>query len=122
MVLGFDLLTLNAQAVLVFVFITLVAWALWRSPSTPDNLPPGPFSLPIVGTLPFLGVDVREPLRRLSGRYGDIFTVYFGARRVIILNSYEAIKEAFVKNGHVLAGRPQDILFVKDIQKGMGKL
>ena len=108
---------------LVSITLTLLVLLAFRSRSTRRhyNLPPGPFSLPIVGTLPFLGTDIREPLRRLSEKYGDIFTVYFGSRRVIVLNSYEAIKEAFVKQGNLLAGRPQDLFFVRDIQEGKGE-
>ena len=33
---------------------------------------PGPPNLPIVGSLPWLGVDVREPLRTLSKRQVSI--------------------------------------------------
>ena len=100
--------------------ILVIYLHFYRKP--PPNLPPGPFSLPIIGTLPFLGVDIREPLRRLSEKYGDVYTVYFGPRRVIILNSYDAIKEAFVKLSQGMSGRPQDFFWVEHITQGMGKL
>ena len=44
-----------------------------------------------------------------------------GGRRVIILNSYEAIKEAFVKYAHAFSARPV-VYFVKEITHGKGKM
>ena len=49
-------------------------------------------------------------------------TVYLGSRCTIMLNSYDVIKEAFVKHGHVFSGRPQDLLFIKEITEGYGKI
>ena len=89
--------------------------------SQKSRFPPGPFSLPIVGTLPFLGRDIRVGLKRLSQRYGPVVTVYLGSRRVVILNSYDAIKEAFVTHGSSTCGRPQDLIWIKEFTKGMGK-
>ena len=44
---------------------------------------------------------------RLSGYYGDIFTLYLGSRRVVVLNGYDVIKEALLgKHGRILSGRP----------------
>ena len=39
-------------------------------------------------------------------RYGDIMTVYLGVRQTVYLNTYDVIKEAFVKQGHSFSGRP----------------
>ena len=47
-------------------------------------------------------------------------TVYLGSRCTIMLNSYDAIKEALVKNAHVFSGRPQDLFFIKEITEGYG--
>ena len=48
-------------------------------------------------------------------------TVYLGSRCTIMLNSYDVIKEAFVKHGNVLSGRPQDLFFIQEITEGFGK-
>ena len=53
-------------------------------------------------------------------RYGGVMTVYLGSRCTVMLNSYDAIKEAFVKYGHVFSGRPQDLFFITDISEGLG--
>ncbi|XP_072286991.1 cytochrome P450 2B11-like [Pyxicephalus adspersus] len=43
-------------------------------------------------------VNIRE-------KYGDIYTVYLGPRRVIVLCGYEAVKEALVDQGDVFGMR-----------------
>ena len=48
-------------------------------------------------------------------------TVFFGSRCTIMLNSYDVIKEAFVKHGNVLSGRPQDLFFIQEITEGLGR-
>ena len=46
-------------------------------------------------------------------------TVYLGSRRTIMLNSYDVIKEAFVKYGHEFSGRPQDLFL--ETTEGLGR-
>ena len=60
-------------------------------------------------------------LNSFSSRYGDIMTVYLGSRCTIMLHSYDVIKEAFVKHGNVLSGRPQDLFFIEEITEGLGR-
>ena len=47
-------------------------------------------------------------------------TVYLGSRQIIFLNTYDAIKEAYVKLGQSFTGRPQDLIWTKDICAGKG--
>ena len=47
-------------------------------------------------------------------------TVYLGTRCTVMLNSYDTIKEAFVRYGDVFAGRPQDLFFFRELLKGKG--
>ena len=84
------------------------------------RLPPGPLTLPLIGSLPFLGLDIREPLRKMAAKYGDVYTIYLGSRRVVVLNGYDVIKEAFVKNGNVFSGRAP-VFFVTLVTEGYGK-
>ena len=48
-------------------------------------------------------------------------TVYLGSRCTIMLNSYDVIKEAFVKHGHILSGRPRDLIYVTEMTEGLGR-
>ena len=53
-------------------------------------------------------------------RYGDIMTVHLGSRETIYLNSYDVIKEAFVKNGNSFAGRPSDYFYMTELGQSRG--
>ena len=88
--------------ILAYNYITKESW---------KKLPPGPPALPLVGSLPFLGSGVREPLRKMARKYGDVFTVYLGPQRVVVLNEYDATYDAFVKHAHTFTGRPKNYIF-----------
>ncbi len=49
-------------------------------------------------------------------------TIYLGARPVVVLNTKEAIREAFVRRGGEFLGKPQDLAVVKDVFQGKGKI
>ncbi|XP_072035537.1 cytochrome P450 2J4-like [Amphiura filiformis] len=90
----------------------------------PRNLPPGPWSVPILGSLPYLAFAMyRSPMEphRLfdttARKYGNVFSLnafgYTVVQRchspaVVVLNTYEAIKEAF--QNPLLCDRPRNIL------------
>lgn len=61
------------------IFLLVLRWI--RSPSkngiegvSHPKVPPGPWGLPIVGYLPFLGLDAHKELHLLSKTYGKVFT------------------------------------------------
>ncbi|KAK6189758.1 hypothetical protein SNE40_001754 [Patella caerulea] len=104
------------------VFVTCLGiWWLMRKPR---GIPPGPrFTLPILGDmLYFRGEEnLRVVARQLRKEHGDICSAYFGSKLFIFLNSYDLIKEAFVKNGDVFSNRPS--LFLTNLltkRKGIG--
>ena len=77
--------------------------------------------LPVIGSLlSLLGGDVRKEMCRLARRHGDVFTMDMGTNRTVMLASYDAIKEALVKNAQALSGRPQDLFLIKEITQGKG--
>ena len=106
--------------ILVFL-VTFLLFYLFFNRDRSKNLPPGPFQWPLLGSLPYLTGDIRERFKELGRKYGDVYTIYIGSKRTIVLNSYEATKEAFTKHGAVFSGRPQDLFFVENITKGLGK-
>lgn len=69
-----------------------------------NYLPPGPFCLPIVGYLPFIGDRPHLTFKSLQEKYGNVVSLYFGSRYVIVLCDYLAVREAFMKNAFL--GRP----------------
>ena len=92
---------MDLRSVLLGIAIVLVMFWWFRQPRH-KNLPPGPINWPIVGTL--LGMVVaklrtgdhpRKILQRMSHTYGKVFCIYIGSQRIVVLNGYECIKEAF---------------------------
>uniref|UniRef100_A0A914WW44 unspecific monooxygenase n=1 Tax=Plectus sambesii TaxID=2011161 RepID=A0A914WW44_9BILA len=72
--------------------------------------PPGPYGLPVVGYMPFLGSKPHLVFAKLSQKYGDIFQVQLGTQKVVVLNSLDVIKEAYIKDAS-FAGRPNSASF-----------
>ncbi|CAN9499485.1 unnamed protein product [Ophioblennius macclurei] len=80
-------------------------------PKRPKNFPPGPPALPVLGNL--LSLSLENPLKdfeKLRKRYGDVYSIYIGARQAVVINGLKAIKEAIITKGPEFAGRPQDTL------------
>ncbi|KAK2704354.1 cytochrome P450 2J6-like [Artemia franciscana] len=69
------------------------------------NYPPGPTGIPVFGSLPFVSKNLLAKFDEYADAYGDIFSIQLGAFDVIVLNSLEAIREAFKED--VFSGRPQ---------------
>ncbi|XP_046330031.1 cytochrome P450 2D14-like [Haliotis rufescens] len=102
--------SLTSTTVLVFVTVLLLLRWLTRRP---PHLPPGPVLFPLLGNLLSLGPDPRPVFRRLRKAYGDIFCVFICHRPVVVLNGYDVIRDAVVKNGDVFSNRPHS--FFSDI-------
>lgn len=93
---------------LSLITIFLFAFKFILSTASPyKNLPPSPPSLPIVGHLHLLKPPVHRTLHLLSLKYGPVFTLWFGSRRVVIVSSPAAVEKCFTKNDIVLADRPR---------------
>ena len=73
------------------------------------KFPSGPFPLPLIGNLHQLGMKPHESLKRLSRIYGDVFSLSFGSKRIVVVNGIKPAREALLHCGEDLSGRPQDI-------------
>ncbi|KAJ8362802.1 hypothetical protein SKAU_G00116330 [Synaphobranchus kaupii] len=83
---------------LTLLGVVLVLFVLYLS-STPGagKDPPGPRPLPLLGNLLHLDLK-RLPvcLCEMSKKYGSVFTVYFGPRKMVVLVGYKTVKQALV--------------------------
>uniref|UniRef100_A0A8C4UZE7 CP1B1 protein n=1 Tax=Falco tinnunculus TaxID=100819 RepID=A0A8C4UZE7_FALTI len=68
--------------------------------------PPGPFPWPLVGNVLQLGRLPHLAFGRMARRYGAVFQLRLGRRRVLVLNGEAAIRRALVGLGTRFAGRP----------------
>ncbi|XP_026494957.1 cytochrome P450 18a1 [Vanessa tameamea] len=79
------------------------------------KLPPGPWSPPVVGYLPFLGVRHKTFLE-LARNYGALFSTRLGNQLMVVLSDYKLIREAFRREE--FTGRPSTPLM--HILDGLG--
>ncbi|KAJ8417898.1 hypothetical protein AAFF_G00227410 [Aldrovandia affinis] len=77
----------------------------------PKNFPPGPWPVPILGNLLQLNlVNPINDLKKLSERYGQVYSLYIGSRPAVVLNGLQAMKEALVTRSVDFSGRHQDLM------------
>uniref|UniRef100_A0A0E0JTT7 Cytochrome P450 n=1 Tax=Oryza punctata TaxID=4537 RepID=A0A0E0JTT7_ORYPU len=71
------------------------------------NLPPGPWPLPVIGSMHcLLGSLPHHALRRLAGRYGPVMLLRVGHVLMLVLSSPEAAREVMKTHDAVFASRP----------------
>lgn len=56
----------------------------------------------------------------MSKKYGSIFTVYLGPKKVVVLAGYQTIKQALVNYAEEFGNRDISPIFF-DLSKGHGK-
>ena len=95
-----------AIGVLSAVTGIVIVWVIRRFVAFKGKAIPGPWGLPIVGYLPFLGMKSNVVFTELSKKYGDVFQVRLGSRKVVVVNGQRAIKEGLLKDRTDFAGRP----------------
>ncbi|CAN7939638.1 unnamed protein product [Ixodes hexagonus] len=92
---------------LTTALVFLLSYHVVRFYRKVSRYPKGPFPLPLIGNL--LSFRSETPLYRRaeewSRTYGDPFTLWMGEKPMVMLNSYEVTKEAFVDKRHEFAGR-----------------
>ena len=61
---------------------------------------------PIVGSLFELGINHSAALSRMAKKLGPVFQIRMGNKRIVVANSYESIRELWIKNQSSLISRP----------------
>ncbi|XP_030074509.1 cytochrome P450 2G1-like [Microcaecilia unicolor] len=91
---------------LIFSLSFLVFLLTRRSIKKGGKMPPGPTPLPFIGNILQLRPnDILNSFRKLHMKYGSVYMVYFGTQPVLILNGYDAVKEALIDNADVFGER-----------------
>ncbi|CAM5131102.1 unnamed protein product [Natator depressus] len=84
------------------------------------NFPPGPRPLPILGNVHQL--NLKRPYRtllELSEKYGPVFSIQMGPKKMVVLSGYKMVKEALVNQADAFVERPRIPIFEK-ISRGNG--
>lgn len=96
----------SLRLVLIFTIVLLLVRLILQKSSGGRKLPlpPGPRGVPILGFLPFLNSEFHITLTKLSDKFGPIYQIYLGRKRVVVLNDSKLVREAFRQP--VFSGRP----------------
>lgn len=122
----------------VFILTHLLRCYLTRRCSA--NIPPGPRPWPVVGNFGgfFVPLAVRRKLglqaENSSGRnaahflweqtrlYGNVFSLFVGSQLVVVLNGYEAVRDALSNHPDVFSDRPDiPTISIMTKRKGNGR-
>ncbi|XP_070562966.1 cytochrome P450 2U1-like [Ptychodera flava] len=92
---------------LIALILVLSVWYL-TTRKRPKNLPPGPKGLPLVGSVLTMRKFeyLHDGLEQLRREYGDVFSLRLGCRLFVVLNGYDAIREAFIGKSEFFSDRP----------------
>ena len=92
---------------ITLVLFCAVFWIVRVSQQPPPGFPPGRTGIPFVGAIFSVGSHFERTVASWKTKYGPVCSIKVGSRRIVILNTYEAIHEAFVNKGQQLSGRWQ---------------
>ncbi|XP_033014432.1 cytochrome P450 2A13-like [Lacerta agilis] len=97
---------------LVICLSCLTVLSTWRQMHRKSQMPPGPTPLPFIGNL--LQVNTRDIYRsfmKIREKYGPVYTIHLGPRRIVVLCGYDAVKEALVDQAEEFGGRGKQATF-----------
>ncbi|KAM6077704.1 cytochrome P450 2J2-like isoform 2-T2 [Theristicus caerulescens] len=99
--------SISFQMLLVFLIVFLLV-ADYMKHRKPKNFPPTPFSLPFIGHIHLLNFkDPNITVKKLTKKYGDIFSLQMGGTSFVFINGLRMIKEALVNQGENFMDRPE---------------
>uniref|UniRef100_A0A5F8AP61 Cytochrome P450 n=1 Tax=Macaca mulatta TaxID=9544 RepID=A0A5F8AP61_MACMU len=90
----------------------MVLMSVWQQRNSKGKLPPGPTPLPFIGNYLQLNTEqMYNSIMKISERYGPVFTIHLGPRRIVVLCGYDAVKEALVDQAEEFSGRGEQATF-----------
>ncbi|KAL2347892.1 hypothetical protein Fmac_001892 [Flemingia macrophylla] len=104
-----DLLALVTFSLLLIVVLKIVRNHKKTDEST-QNIPPGPWKLPIIGNIPYiLTTAPHKRLRDLAKIYGPLMHLQLGDMTTIIVSSPEYAREIMKSHDVIFASRPHSV-------------
>ncbi|CAN0922459.1 Cytochrome P450 81Q32 [Linum grandiflorum] len=98
-------ITLFLSFLVLFTLFIILARNIFKP--TKISEPPSPPRRPITGHLHLLKPSpLHRALHHISQTYGDIFSLRFGTRKVLVISSPSLVEECFTKNDLTFANRP----------------
>ena len=72
--------------------------------TTAHPTPPGPWGVPLLGNLLQLTKKPHRKLAEYRKQYGDVYQIRMGSRPAVILNGFDTVRRACVKQADDFAG------------------
>ncbi|XP_066479442.1 cytochrome P450 2J2-like [Tiliqua scincoides] len=94
-----------SEVLLFLASFLLIADCLKRR--RPKDFPPGPVSLPVLGTI--FHVDPKKPhlsALKIAEKYGKVFSMQLGTQWMVVVNGLPLMKEVLVHQGDNFLDRP----------------
>ncbi|KAI0829920.1 cytochrome P450 [Trametes gibbosa] len=104
---------LGALAALCYVTARWLGWG-----RTGERLPPSPPGHWLFGNAPPTAYAHLHHTRTAE-KYGPVFTLRYGSRRLCVITRHQAAQEIMVKQSHLLADRPRSVAVGELISNGM---
>ncbi|XP_069473686.1 cytochrome P450 2J2-like [Ambystoma mexicanum] len=93
--------------ILVFLIAAAFVAQFIRLQHAAKRLPPGRTPVPLLGNLWTLKFTFHhETFMQLAKTYGNIITVWAGHTPLVVVNGYEAVKDALIYHSEETSGRP----------------
>ncbi|XP_075430121.1 cytochrome P450 2D6-like [Ascaphus truei] len=105
--------SLSKASLLGIIFtVCLLLLDFMKRRKTWRRFPPGPPSVPFLGNM--MQVDFKNlhvSFSQLNKKYGDVYSVQFFWKNIVVLNGFEVIKEALINKSEDFADRPRFPLY-----------
>ncbi|XP_019646726.1 PREDICTED: cytochrome P450 2C15-like [Branchiostoma belcheri] len=110
---------LDTHVSLVLLLLLLLTYYYSRRPR---NLPPGPWSWPVVGSLPSLAwsKNLHLDFMEWQKKYGPVTYFRMGMLDAVVLGGYDTIRQALVKQSDVFSSRPAHLEVLNKISNKKG--
>ncbi|XP_004298097.1 PREDICTED: cytochrome P450 89A9-like [Fragaria vesca subsp. vesca] len=95
--------------ILSSIFISMFLMLILSVHPKTKQLPPGPFTIPIISGFLWLRkpfTELEPAIRNIQAHYGPIITVQIGSQPSIFISSRSLAHQALIQNGAVFADRP----------------
>ncbi|XP_055041789.2 cytochrome P450 2J2-like isoform X2 [Misgurnus anguillicaudatus] len=115
MILNFLYDNLDFKSWMILIFVLLILYDVFKN-KNPSNFPPGPLSLPFLGTI-FTEMDFKT-MDKLTEVYGNVFSLRVGNQKMVVISGYKLVKEALIEHDGFV-DRPAVPIFHKTY-KGIG--
>lgn len=110
--------TSGAWMVFGLTTFTLLLWQLGKIGRRPNNYPPGPPTLPLIGNLHQMPKkNAHLQFQKWAEEYGPIYSLMLGTKVTIVLSSDVVVKDLLDKRSSIYSGRPE-MYMGQDIMSG----